>query len=134
MPQRLLVCRRWIRGRCWLCALSNVCCGFMSEQMLYPTRCMSLSLGGICLGSKYLPLPSMGMINTPSGRTFSFTNTCQPGSPADRLSIFSDHYAVKAHIHDHKLGPKSKQVSNHQSTNCRTKYHKIDLGRLSRKT
>ena len=24
MPRRLLVCWRWIRGRCWLCALSNV--------------------------------------------------------------------------------------------------------------
>ena len=32
MPRRLLVCRRWVRGRCWLCALSNVCCGFMSKQ------------------------------------------------------------------------------------------------------
>jgi len=29
---------------------------------------MSLSLGEICLESKYLPLPSMGMTNTPSGR------------------------------------------------------------------
>ena len=29
---------------------------------------MSLSLVGICLGSKCLPLPSMGMTDTPSGR------------------------------------------------------------------
>ena len=32
------------------------------------TRCMSLSFGGICLGSKCLLLPSMGIPNTPSGR------------------------------------------------------------------
>jgi hypothetical protein len=50
-------------------------------------------------------------------------NTCQPGPPADRLSIFSDLDAVKAHMHvQHKLGPKSKNVSNHQSTKCYTKY------------
>ena len=74
MPQKLLVRRRWIRGRCWFCALFNVCCGFMSEQE--STRCMSLSLGGICLGSKYLPLPSMGMINTPSGRLWCLVGKC----------------------------------------------------------
>jgi len=68
MPRRLLVRRRWIRGWCWLCAVSNVCCGFMSEQNLNSTRCMSLSFGGICLGSKCLPLPSMGITSTPSGR------------------------------------------------------------------
>jgi len=68
MPQRLLVCSRWIRGWCWLCAFSSFCCGFMSEQNLNSTRCMSLSFGGICLGSKCLPLPSMGITNTPSGR------------------------------------------------------------------
>jgi hypothetical protein len=51
-----------------LCTFSNVCCGFMSEQNLNSTRCMSLSFGGICLGSKCLPLPSMGITNTPSGR------------------------------------------------------------------
>ena len=39
----------------------------MSEQNLNSTRCMSLSFGGICLGSKCLPLPSMGITNTPSG-------------------------------------------------------------------
>ena len=32
------------------------------------TRCMSLSFGGICLGSKCLLLPSTGITNTPSGR------------------------------------------------------------------
>ena len=68
MPRRLLVRRRWIRGWCWLCAFSNVCCVFMPEQNLNSTRCMSLSFGGICLGSKFLPLPSMGITNTPSGR------------------------------------------------------------------
>jgi len=67
MPRRLLVCRRWIRGWCWLCAFSDVCCGFMSEQNLNSTRCMSLSLVGIYLGSKCLPLLSMGITNTPSG-------------------------------------------------------------------
>ena len=66
MPRRLLVRRRWIRGWCWLCALSNVCCGFISEKN--SKRCMTLSLGGIYLGSKYLPLPLMGMTHTPSGR------------------------------------------------------------------
>jgi len=32
---------------------------------------MSLSLVGICLGSKCLPLPSMGTTNTPSGRLWN---------------------------------------------------------------
>jgi len=68
MPRRLLARRRWIRGWCWLCAFSNVCCGFTSEQSLNSTRCMSLYFGGVCLGSKCLPLPSMGITNTPSGR------------------------------------------------------------------
>jgi len=31
---------------------------------IYSTRSMSLSLGGISLGSKYLPLPSTGITNT----------------------------------------------------------------------
>jgi hypothetical protein len=52
--------------------------------------------------------------------------TCQPRLPADRLSIFSDLNAVKAHKPDqHKLGPKSKKVSNHQSTKCYTKYEEL---------
>jgi len=67
MPRRLLVCRHWVRGWCWLCAFSNVCCGLMSEQNLNSTRYMFLSFGGICLGSKCLLLPSMGITNTPSG-------------------------------------------------------------------
>jgi hypothetical protein len=50
-------------------------------------------------------------------------NTFQPGPPAERFSIFSDLDAVKAHLHiQQKLGPKSKEVSNHhQSTKCYTK-------------
>ena len=37
-------------------------------------------------------------------------NTCQPGPPAERFSIFSNLNAVKAHMHvHHKLGPKSKR-------------------------
>jgi len=40
----------------------------MSEQNLNSTRCMPLSFGGICLGSKCLPHPSMGITNKPSGR------------------------------------------------------------------
>ena len=53
-------------------------------------------------------------------------NTCQPGLPADRLSIFSDLDAVKAHMHvQHKLGPKQKKVLSHQSTKCYTKYQEL---------
>jgi hypothetical protein len=37
-------------------------------------------------------------------------NTCQTGLPADRLSIFSNLNAVKAHVRvQHKLGPQSKK-------------------------
>jgi hypothetical protein len=50
-------------------------------------------------------------------------NTCQRGPPAESLSILSDLDAVSARMHvQHKLGPKSKKVSNQQSTNCYTKY------------
>jgi len=53
-------------------------------------------------------------------------NTCQPGPPAKRLSIFSDLDAVKAHMHvQHKLGPKSYKVSNHQFTKCYTNYQEL---------
>ena len=53
-------------------------------------------------------------------------DTYQPGPPVDRLSIFSDLNAVKAHMHvQHKLGPKSKQISNHQSTTCYTIYQEL---------
>jgi len=53
-------------------------------------------------------------------------NTCQPGPPADRLSIFSDIDAVKARMYNqHRLGPKSKKVSSHQSTKCYTKYQEL---------
>ena len=51
-------------------------------------------------------------------------NTCQRGPPAERLSIFSDLDAVNAQMHvQHKLGPKSKNVSNHQST--KPSVHKV---------
>jgi hypothetical protein len=63
MPRRIIVRRRWISERCWLCALSNVRCGFTSEQNLDSTRCMSIP-GGNLFGSDYLPLPSMGIIST----------------------------------------------------------------------
>ena len=40
-------------------------------------------------------------------------NTCQRGPPGERTSIFSGLDALKAHMHvQHKLGPKSKKVSN----------------------
>jgi hypothetical protein len=53
-------------------------------------------------------------------------DTYQPGPPVDRLSIFSDLNAVKAHIHvQHNLGPKSKQISNHQSTTCYIIYQEL---------
>ena len=54
-------------------------------------------------------------------------NTCQPGHPAERLSVFSDLDAVKAHMHvQRKLGPtKSKKVSDHQSTKCYIKYQEL---------
>jgi ribonuclease HI len=53
-------------------------------------------------------------------------NTCQLGPPAERLSIFSDLDAVKAHMHvQHNLGPTSKKVSNHQSTNCYTQCQEL---------
>jgi len=62
-------------------------------------------------------------------------NTCQRRPPAKRFSIFSNLDAVKAHMHvQHKLGLKSKKVSNHQSTKCYTKYQKLIKEALSRKT
>ena len=53
--------------------------------------------------------------------------TCQPGPPVlDRLSIFSDLAAAKAHLHvQHKLGTKLLKVSNQQSTKCYTKYQEF---------
>jgi len=42
--------------------------GLCLSRILISTRCLSLSLKGIRLGSKCLPLPSMGITNTPSGR------------------------------------------------------------------
>jgi hypothetical protein len=53
-------------------------------------------------------------------------NTYQLGPLAERLFIFSDINAVKAHIHvQHKLGPKSKKVKSHQSTKCCIKYQEL---------
>jgi hypothetical protein len=53
-------------------------------------------------------------------------NTCKPGPPAERLSIFSDCDVVKARMHiQHKLGLKSKKVSNHQSTKYYTNYQEL---------
>jgi hypothetical protein len=53
-------------------------------------------------------------------------NTCQPGPPAERLSIFSYLNAVKTHMHvQQKQGLQSKKVSNHQSTKCYTKYQEL---------
>jgi hypothetical protein len=46
---------------------------------------------------------------------------CLPDTPAERLSISSDLDAIKAQMHvQHKLGYKSKKVSNHRSTKCYT--------------
>ena len=62
-------------------------------------------------------------------------NICQLGPPAERLSVFWDIDAVKAHMHlQCKLGPKSKKVSNHQSTKCYTKFKipRTDQGRHCR--
>ena len=55
------------------------------------------------------------VVNTPPAYLPDALNTCQRGPPAERLSIFSDLDAVKAHMHvQHKLGTKPKKVSNHQ--------------------
>ena len=55
--------------------------------------------------------------NPPPACLLDTFNTCQPGPPADRISILSDLDAVIAHKHaQHKLGPKSKKASNHLST------------------
>ena len=52
------------------CALYLMSVADLFLSRIYSTRSMSLSLGGISLGSKYLPLPSIGMVSTPSGRLF----------------------------------------------------------------
>jgi hypothetical protein len=53
-------------------------------------------------------------------------NTCQRRPPPERLSIFSDLNAIKAHMHvQHKLGSKTKKVSNHPSAKCYTKYQEL---------
>jgi hypothetical protein len=53
MPWRLLVRRRLISGRWRLCAWFLICCGFCLMSSIYKLQGF-LSLGGICLGSKYL--------------------------------------------------------------------------------
>ena len=64
-------------------------------------------------------------------------NTCQPGPPADRLSIFSDldavshiaHMHVQAHMRvQHKIGPKSKRFQT-ISPQSATQIPKTDQGR-----
>jgi hypothetical protein len=76
--------------------------GFMSEQNLNSTRCMSLSFGGLCLGSKYLPLPSMGIFNTPSGRKKS--------SSAAKVIISSISQDAKSHQQQQIHFEKARQV------------------------
>jgi len=52
-------------------SLEGICLGSKClplPSMENSTRCMSLSLVGFCLESKCLPLPSMGITNTSSGR------------------------------------------------------------------
>ena len=71
------------------------------------------------------PLNHAGCVINTRG-VFSFLSTCQPGPLTERLSIFSDPNAVKVHMHvQHKLGPNSEKVSNHQSTKCYTKYQEL---------
>jgi hypothetical protein len=70
-------------------------------------------------------IPSPSLLDTPPDIPY----TCQQGPPADRLSIFSDLDAVQTRMHiQHKLGPKSKKVSNHQSTKCYKKYQELIKG------
>ena len=46
------------------CALYLMSVADLFLSRIYSTRSMFLSLGGISLGSKYLPLPSTGITNT----------------------------------------------------------------------
>ena len=97
--------------------LGNECAGAKAE-----CSAENQSGLGIHMNTDAHPHPSIfwpaRVENPPSACLPDTLNTCQPGPPAERLSMFSDLDAVKVHMHvQHKLGPKSKKISNHQSTN-----------------
>ena len=117
---------------------------FFAVEELYGTRYQSGSFSFINVGSGFHCLRSFPPPDAhPHSSIFwlarmetLFQFACQTLlTPANQViqqetTIFSDLNAVKAHIHfQHKLGPKSSTVSNHQSTKCYTKIPINDQGK-----